>query len=638
MAILNKEDACVIVRIVYAGAPMSGKTESIRSLSGLLFGANRAEEEFFSPDDTSGRTLYFDWLNYVGGYFRGYKINCQLISVPGQKTLKDRRQLLLEMADVVVFVLDSQTSKLDTALDYYKEMLPWLERAGEPPVGVVIQANKRDTEDAASIEQIQQMFDDNPNLLILGTVATTSSGIREAFVSGVKVGLERASWLIENNKMEVGSSNLASGHALLNLMQERETLDRMAIDNSHHDIDAPQQRIRQIPDLDLSKSQLYRVISDEHLERAASLEKAEQKNADSNEEKPVLATEPLADNTTETVESLSAGADRKEVITANEAVETSAEEVSDSPGKDAAEIPEKDSAEPSSVAAVAQDEIAQHHDQVVEGPEDLNADDSTDYSTSVAQRDSPQPSLPHKDLVIAGCVFPPVSGRIILHRISDEASIVERTASGDWEVRIGEHWRLLSRVTDCFDSANEARAYLMAYANLHKELSAVLTEHRCMAIVESVDQNDGWRVWQIVRRETTLAELLEDALVDITPQRIAKKVHMLAEKFLAADQLFAAGKIAFPLNMDSIALSRNQPVFTDFIPANAAAEGSCSSLPVMEQLKQSFKPAISKALHENSTLALRVPYILHHLDAYAKADEDNKAMIEVLRTLFIGEH
>ena len=188
MAILNKEDGCVIVRIVYAGAPMSGKTESIRSLSGLLFGANRGEEEFFSPDDTSGRTLYFDWLNYVGGYFKGYKINCQLISVPGQKTLKDRRQLLLEMADVVVFVLDSQTDKLDTALDYYREMLPWLERAGEPPVGVVIQANKRDTEEAASIEQIQQVFDDNPNLLILGTVATTSSGIREAFVSGVKVG------------------------------------------------------------------------------------------------------------------------------------------------------------------------------------------------------------------------------------------------------------------------------------------------------------------------------------------------------------------------------------------------------------------------------------------------------------------
>ena len=77
--------------------------------------------------------------------------------------------------------------------------------------------------------------------------------------------------------MEVGSSNLASGHALLNLMQERETLDRMAMDDSHHDSDAPQQRIRQIPELDLSKSQLHRVISDEHLERAASLEKAEQK-------------------------------------------------------------------------------------------------------------------------------------------------------------------------------------------------------------------------------------------------------------------------------------------------------------------------------------------------------------------------
>lgn len=662
MAILNKEEGCVVVRIVYAGAPMSGKTESLRSLSALLFGAVRGEEEFYSPDDTSGRTLYFDWLNYTGGYFKGYKINCQLISVPGQKTLKDRRKLLLEMADVVVFVLDSQVDKLDTALDYYREMLPWLEREGEPPVGVVIQANKRDMEDAAQLPHIQQVFDDNPNLLILGTVATTSSGVREAFVSGVKVGLERASWLLENNKMEIGSSKLGSGHALLNLMHEREAAHRMTMEQSHDENEAMEQRIRQVPDLDLSATQLHRFISDAHLERAASLVKPEEKIADVNEEEPALATEPLPSLSTETPESESGNVGYAvrtvSVINGTHSAPYAAQDdatvvASDSLHENIAETSKSESSELTPAAAMTQDNAGQKadfatgtlQDKAADGSEDeggkaivtqgLGAGESISSPRSI-QPEAPPPSLPHKDLVIAGCVFPPVSGRIILHRISDESAVVEQAASGDWEARIGDHWRLLSRTTDCFNSANEARMYLVSYANLHKELGAVLSEHRCMAIVEPIDQNNEWRVWQIVRRETSLSELLDDALVDITPQRIAKKVLLLAEKFLAADQAFAAGKIAFPLTMESIALSRNQPVFTDFIPNNSATDES--SLPVMEQLKQSFKPSISKALHENSTLALRVPYILHHLDAYAKADEENKGMIEVLRTLFIGDH
>ena len=111
MATLDEQQNTVTLRIVYSGAPMSGKTESIRSLSELLFGSTRSQDEFYTPEDTSGRTLYFDWLNYVGGYFKGYKLNCQLISVPGQKTLQTRRQFLLEMADVVVFVVDSENRK-----------------------------------------------------------------------------------------------------------------------------------------------------------------------------------------------------------------------------------------------------------------------------------------------------------------------------------------------------------------------------------------------------------------------------------------------------------------------------------------------------------------------------------------------
>ena len=62
---------------------------------------------------------------------------------------------------------------------------------------------------------------------------------------------------------------------------------------------------------------------------------------------------------------------------------------------------------------------------------------------------------------------------------------VEQVGEGSWEVSIGSEWRLLSRAEDCFRSSNEARINLGRFANTHKKLASLLSEHRCMAIVES---------------------------------------------------------------------------------------------------------------------------------------------------------
>jgi hypothetical protein len=91
----------VVIRIVYDGAPMAGKSTSVRALGRGLGG------EVVTPAEVSGRTLYFDWLDYTGGLFEGRRIRCQIISVPGQATLAPRRRRLLESADVIVFVGDS---------------------------------------------------------------------------------------------------------------------------------------------------------------------------------------------------------------------------------------------------------------------------------------------------------------------------------------------------------------------------------------------------------------------------------------------------------------------------------------------------------------------------------------------------
>lgn len=238
MAIIDKDKGVIVIRIVYAGMPKSGKTETLKTLSALLHGKEKAEKEFYSPDETNGRTLYFDWVNYVGGHFQGLKIDCQIISVPGQKTLYERRKLLLKMADVVVYVIDSQKDKLESCLEYYREMQPWLKREHNLCAGVLLQANKRDIDNAASLEDIKSIFSDAGNLMVLETVATGGNGIRETFVTAVKLGLENASWLIQQGEMPDGTPELADGEALLNKIQKKERSIQKTLNRQKHNTES----------------------------------------------------------------------------------------------------------------------------------------------------------------------------------------------------------------------------------------------------------------------------------------------------------------------------------------------------------------------------------------------------------------
>src|SRR5690349_6479428 len=98
MPTLDKERGVLIVRVVYDGPPHSGKTTTLRSL------AKGLGVEIHSPEERDGRTLFFDWVEYVGGLFEGRQIRCQIVSVPGQAELAERRKLLLQSADAVVLV------------------------------------------------------------------------------------------------------------------------------------------------------------------------------------------------------------------------------------------------------------------------------------------------------------------------------------------------------------------------------------------------------------------------------------------------------------------------------------------------------------------------------------------------------
>jgi hypothetical protein len=173
MANLDPRNDAVVIRVVYDGAPMAGKSTSVRALGRGLGG------EVVSPAEVGGRTLYFDWLDYTGGLFEGRRIRCQIISVPGQATLAPRRRRLLESADVIVFVGDSTPTGFAGDRSYLSGLQAVLERVSGPPVGIVFQANKRDHADAVPLDTVRSMLDElGLRVGVVESVATESSGIR----------------------------------------------------------------------------------------------------------------------------------------------------------------------------------------------------------------------------------------------------------------------------------------------------------------------------------------------------------------------------------------------------------------------------------------------------------------------------
>lgn len=187
MAFVDVKGNAVVIRIVYDGPPFAGKTTSVRALSRSLM---RTME---TPSETEGRTVFFDWVEYTGGLFEGRQIRCQIVSVPGQVELAARRRALLESADVVVFVADTgDANAMKRSVASIHEMVDMLYREGEPPVGVIVQANKRDLETAVPREEVRAALgDDFAQTALTESVAESGLGIRETFVLAVRVALDR---------------------------------------------------------------------------------------------------------------------------------------------------------------------------------------------------------------------------------------------------------------------------------------------------------------------------------------------------------------------------------------------------------------------------------------------------------------
>src|SRR4051812_37492882 len=122
MAVIDSDAGEIVIRLVYDGPPEAGKTTSLRALAGSLARPTQSPAE-----DANGRTLWFDWMEYIGGRFEGCQIRCQIVSVAGQRELVSRRRRIIAGADVVVFVADSTAGELQNNVDYLEELRSMLD-------------------------------------------------------------------------------------------------------------------------------------------------------------------------------------------------------------------------------------------------------------------------------------------------------------------------------------------------------------------------------------------------------------------------------------------------------------------------------------------------------------------------------
>ena len=115
MSLVNFTTREITCKIVYYGPGRSGKTTNLHYIYGRVPDSRRGR--MVSLATQTDRTLFFDFLPIDLGQISGFSTRFQLYTVPGQVYYNATRRLVLQGADGVVFVGDSQARQLDENIE-----------------------------------------------------------------------------------------------------------------------------------------------------------------------------------------------------------------------------------------------------------------------------------------------------------------------------------------------------------------------------------------------------------------------------------------------------------------------------------------------------------------------------------------
>ncbi len=144
MALINVAAREIHCKLVYYGPGLSGKTTNLKYIYSTVPG--QARGDLLSIDTETERTLFFDFLPLDLGRVHGYQVRFHIYTVPGQVLYERTRVAVLNGADGVVFVADSQARQLEENIESMQDLHANLAEHGVDvrTMPLVIQYNKQD--------------------------------------------------------------------------------------------------------------------------------------------------------------------------------------------------------------------------------------------------------------------------------------------------------------------------------------------------------------------------------------------------------------------------------------------------------------------------------------------------------------
>jgi signal recognition particle receptor subunit beta len=156
LALINIAAHEIHCKIVYYGIGYCGKTTNLQYVFRSI--NPNARGDMLSIATETERTLFFDFLPLDLGAVHGFRTRFHLYTVPGQILYERTRLAVLNGADGIVFVVDSQSEKFEENIQSITELELNLRRIGKDlsHFPLVMQWNKRDLPTALPVHVLER--------------------------------------------------------------------------------------------------------------------------------------------------------------------------------------------------------------------------------------------------------------------------------------------------------------------------------------------------------------------------------------------------------------------------------------------------------------------------------------------------
>ncbi len=157
MSFINHSSKEIFCKIIYAGPSKSGKTTNVQWLYKKTAEKNENSELLRLPLESSP-TVLFDFLPLSIGKVRDFSTRLHLYTIPGKELFRSTGKIILKGLDGIVFVADSNPSRMEKNTESLNQLKLQLEDEGYElkKTPLVIQYNKRDLSTAEPLFRLKQ--------------------------------------------------------------------------------------------------------------------------------------------------------------------------------------------------------------------------------------------------------------------------------------------------------------------------------------------------------------------------------------------------------------------------------------------------------------------------------------------------